>query len=98
MKETIEEAAERYFEEQSKSFENDGGEPFIDISRYLVLGFIEGAKYQAERTYSSLSELRNELYDKLPTGDVDAFELLMVIKNHLQKLDELYGEELKLKK
>jgi hypothetical protein len=51
------------------------------------------AKWQAERMYNSLSELRNELYDKLPTGDVDAFELLKLIKIHLQKLDDLCGSK-----
>jgi hypothetical protein len=55
--------------------------------------FVEGANWQAERMYNSLSELRNELYDKLPTGDVDAFELLKLIKIHLQKLDDLCGSK-----
>jgi|694.fasta_scaffold87097_9 hypothetical protein len=55
--------------------------------------FVEGAKWMAERMYNSLSELRNELYDKLPTGDVDAFELLKLIKIHLQKLDDLCGSK-----
>jgi hypothetical protein len=43
--------------------------------------------------YSSLSKARNELYDKLPTGDIDAFELLKLIKIHLQKLDVLCGNK-----
>jgi hypothetical protein len=43
--------------------------------------------------FSSLSQLRNELYDKLPTGDVDTFELLKLIKIHLQKLDDLCGNK-----
>jgi hypothetical protein len=56
-------------------------------------GFIVGAKYMAERMYNSLSKARNELYDKLPTGDIDAFELLKLIKIHLQKLDVLCGNK-----
>ena len=81
-KETLEEAAERY----AKQFDYaEDSSPQID--------FIEGAKWQAERMYSDLSELRNDLYDKLPIGDVDAFEILKVIKNHLQKLDALCGNK-----
>jgi hypothetical protein len=78
--ETLEEAAERYFKELSP-----------DISFLKAVEF--GAKWQAERMFSSLSQLRNELYDKLPTGDVDAFELLKLIKIHLQKLDDLCGNK-----
>lgn len=36
-----------------------------------------------------LSKLRDELYEALPTGKIDAFELIQVIKNHISKLDEL---------
>jgi len=75
--ETLEEAAFRMY-------------PKSSIPRKL---FIRGAKWQAERIYNSLSELRNELYDKLPTKDVDAFELLKIIKIHLQKLDNLCGSK-----
>jgi hypothetical protein len=49
--ETIEEAAERFYSEQSESYEN-AIEPTFDYSRYLVTGFIDGAKWQAERMYS----------------------------------------------
>jgi hypothetical protein len=54
---------------------------------------LEDRDKQAERMYSDIDELRNDLYDKLPIGDVDAFEILKVIKNHLQKLDELCGNK-----
>ena len=49
--ETLEEAAEEFYSEQSKSYE-DEIEPMFDTSRYLVAGFIDGAKWQAERMYS----------------------------------------------
>jgi hypothetical protein len=49
--ETIEEAAEIFYSEQSKSYE-DAIEPIFDNSRYLVAGFIDGAKWQQERMYS----------------------------------------------
>ena len=41
--ETIEETAEIFYSEQSKSYE-DATEPMFDNSRYLVAGFIDGAK------------------------------------------------------
>jgi hypothetical protein len=50
--ETLEEAAEKHYEEQSREFENNTDNPIFDTSRYLVAGFIEGAKWQAERMYS----------------------------------------------
>jgi hypothetical protein len=49
--ETLEESAERFYSEQSKAYE-DAIEPIFDNSRYLVAGFKEGAKFQAERMYS----------------------------------------------
>jgi len=49
--ETLEEAAEIFYSEQSKAYE-DATEPMFDNSRYLVAGFIEGANWQAERMYS----------------------------------------------
>jgi hypothetical protein len=49
--ETIEEVAERFYSEQSESYEN-AIEPTFDYSRYLVTGFIDGAKLQAEIMYS----------------------------------------------
>jgi len=64
-----------------------------DLDNVYLNGLIEGAKWQAERMYSSLSKARNELYDKLPTGDINAFELLKLIKIHLQKLDDLCGNK-----
>ena len=51
-KETLEEAAEKHYEEQSREFENNTDNPIFDTSRYLVAGFIDGAKWQAERMYS----------------------------------------------
>jgi hypothetical protein len=53
--ETIEEVAEKFYSEQSESYEN-AIEPTFDNSRYLVTGFIDGAKYQSERMYSDMQE------------------------------------------
>jgi len=89
-KETIEKAAEKY---NDKFQENAGSKPPYIKNQHIMNHFIAGANYQAERMYSSLSKARNELYDKLPTGDIDAFELLKLIKIHLQKLDDLCGNK-----
>lgn len=34
---------------------------------------------------------RDELYDALPSGEVDAFTLTKVIQTHIAKLDEILG-------
>ena len=36
---------------------------------------------------SSIDNVRDALYDALPTGDIDAFELIKVINAHIAKLD-----------
>ena len=36
-----------------------------------------------------LSKLRDDLYEALPSGELDAFELIKIIKSHITKLDEL---------
>jgi hypothetical protein len=59
--ETIEEAAEIFYSEQSKSYE-DAIEPIFDNSRYLVAGFIDGAKWQQERSYSEEEVLKSADY------------------------------------
>lgn len=81
--ETLEEARKRISKDFSNTSFQDG----------VYHGVLEGAKWQARRMYSDLSELRNDLYNKLPISDVDAFEILKVIKNHLQKLDVLCGNK-----
>ena len=59
LQETLEEAAERFYSEQSKAYE-DAIEPIFDNSRYLVAGFIDGAKWQAERMKQSLMKAYHE--------------------------------------
>lgn len=45
-----------------------------------------------------LTKLSNELYDSLPVGEINAFDLTTVIKNHKIKLDQFIEElEKKLK-
>jgi hypothetical protein len=57
----------------------------IGIVPNFTDGFIEGYKLSEQR----IETLRNELYDQLPTGDVNAFDLIKIINNHIKKLDEL---------
>jgi hypothetical protein len=77
--ETLEEAAEKWFKEI-------GGE----ASFMKAIEF--GAKWQQEQDNNKLSELakfRNELYEQLPTGKVNAFDLIKIINNHINRIDEL---------
>jgi hypothetical protein len=82
--ETFEEAAERVAKLKY-------GATIYGLER--VNAFKEGASWQGERMYSNLSKARNELYDALPVGDIDAFELLKLVQIHLQKLDDLCGNK-----
>ena len=36
-----------------------------------------------------LTEIRDELYDSLPSGKLDAFNLIKEIKKHISKLDKI---------
>jgi len=35
---------------------------------------------------------RNNLYEALPSGDIDAFALIKIIKTHITEIDEILGE------
>ena len=39
-----------------------------------------------------IESARNELYNKLPSGEVHAFELIEIIKKHIETLDEIIEE------
>ena len=80
-KETLEEAAEEFYSEQSKAYE-DEIEPMFDISRYLVSGFIEGAKWQQKRNYSE--EDMKEAFDAGESFDSLPFSS-MTTSNRLNK-------------
>ena len=36
----------------------------------------------------TLLEIRNNLYNNIPTGEIKAFELIVIISQHLKELDE----------
>ena len=38
---------------------------------------------------AELLEARNKLYEALPTGNIDAFELLRAVNIHLKRLDKI---------
>lgn len=37
---------------------------------------------------TELTEIRNRLYDRMPSGDISAWELLQTVKLHLDELDQ----------
>jgi hypothetical protein len=91
--ETLEEAAEKKYENQSKSFENDD-EPIFDISRYLVRGFIDGAKWQQNQTVSpnidAVVDLLKSVSDE--TG-VSIEQISITIQDGVLTVTELVGYE-----
>ena len=42
-----------------------------------------------EENKKTITKIRDELYELLPSGDVNAFDLILLIKNYIQKLDDL---------
>jgi hypothetical protein len=85
--ETLEEATERILKENYAYKDDSGDRVYYDTQVKQCI--IDGAKLKEERSYSDLTKLRNELYNQLPTDNIDAFELIKIIKTHIQKLDEL---------
>ncbi len=46
-----------------------------------------------ETTKSKLIDLRDELYESMPCGTVNSFDLIKIIKAHIKKLDEIIDLE-----
>lgn len=42
-----------------------------------------------ERIKQVVKEIRNELYDSLPSGETNAFDLIKIINIHMRRLDEV---------
>ncbi len=72
--ETLEEAFYKTYFGNKISFNSDIGKAFE-----------LGAECQQER----ISKLRDELFNQLPIGKINSFDLIKIIKNHIKKLDEL---------
>jgi hypothetical protein len=77
--ETLEEVAERFYSEQLKSYE-DAIEPIFDNSRYLVAGFIEGAKWQEERINKNDINHLEWLYNRMVNVYNENIQLDYMIK------------------
>ena len=52
---------------------------------------------ELRRLNQKLTDIRNELYDYLPTGDLSNWDALNLISNHLGKLDNFIDSELNIK-
>ena len=50
---------------------------------------IEELEQQKAELIEALSDERDKLYNNLPSGDIKAWDLLIVIKNHISNIDEL---------
>lgn len=77
---------------EDKAFDNGLSEFVIYKKLYknankfdFVNGYFAGALTMQEK----VEKLRNKLYNELPTGEVNAFDLLKIIKNHISELDKL---------
>lgn len=46
---------------------------------------------------TKLVDIRDHLYDMLPTGHVEAWQLMEIIKKHLKELDDYIELETQLK-
>ena len=56
----------------------------------------DGLEQQNKELIEALSNERDKLYNNLPSGNIKAWDLLIVIKNHISNIDELlrkYAEE-----
>lgn len=45
-----------------------------------------------KKTKEEILEIRNKLYDSLPKGQIDAFELIRLISGHVKRLDKFIDE------
>lgn len=68
---------------------NDGFENLPKIINQFDMGWVP--KIPAEKTFTTqdITNLRNKLYDMLPTGEITAFDLIKQIKAFIEYMDEL---------
>ncbi len=55
----------------------------------LLKQYSKWQQEQDKNKFSELAKFRNELYEQLPTGKVNAFDLIKIINNHINRIDEL---------
>lgn len=67
-------------------------DPEYDLKCKLDTMTIEDLKElfcDKESVIQELLSIRNDLYNKLPVGDIDSFELIKIIKIHIERIDKL---------
>ena len=64
-------------------------EVFIDLKCNKSCRHIRELEQQKAELIEALSDERDKLYNNLPSGDIKAWDLLIVIKNHISNIDEL---------
>lgn len=69
-----------------------GKDKFISILLDATTGMRQKIQKEESDDAELIRALRDELYEKLPTGDIDAFELLKVVKRHINQIDEAFPD------
>ena len=64
-------------------------ESFIDLKCNKSCRHIRELEQQKAELIEELSDERDKLYNNLPSGDIKAWDLLIVIKIHISNIDEL---------
>ncbi len=63
------------------------------MSAKQVIAGLRSKNKELKDQIKAVSAARDKLYDDLPTGDIDAFDLLKVVKSHITDLDAILGVE-----
>ena len=81
---------------RQKGLSEGGKDAFISVLLDECLSRMDSVpKAELEDAKEVIRALRDELYDALPTGDVNAFELIVLIKKHIEQIDEAFPEDKK---
>ena len=67
-------------------------EQYLRIEKEVSNETIKELEQQKAELIEALSNERDKLYNNLPSGDIKAWDLLIVIKNHISNIDELLCE------
>lgn len=79
---------------QKKGLSEIGKDSFIGILLEECRSKMESVpKHDLDDFKELILGLRDDLYEKLPTGDVDAFALIKLIKEHIKQLDDVFCPE-----
>ena len=72
---------------QPTPLQQSANELIEEIERHK--GAMQEQAQPAGYTRDQVLKLRNELFDSLPSGELSAFDLIKIIKSHIEKLDNL---------